>query len=211
MFPWHCAQPSSGISAQERYRCNPEGGWAQNQLQRERERDIDRDRGREREFTDKEREAQGEESRAMFGMIKNSLFGNTEKTGYKLLSSETKVRGVRTELPVSPDTHPLQTWVFCASHAVFPRRSLTGLAKACLTLDLFAAVIVTPPHLLILPTYEDARWAAAWVSLSEYRWRMRVRGNQHSRTVGCWVADPAVFVAQLSSGVRSMLKRERDR
>lgn len=32
----------------------------------------------------------------MFGMIKNSLFGNTEETEYKLLSSETKVRGVRT-------------------------------------------------------------------------------------------------------------------
>ena len=28
----------------------------------------------------------------MFGMIKNSLFGTTEETEYKLLSSETKVR-----------------------------------------------------------------------------------------------------------------------
>lgn len=27
----------------------------------------------------------------MFGMIKNSLFGNTEETEYKLLSAETKV------------------------------------------------------------------------------------------------------------------------
>lgn len=69
----------------------------------EGERDIDRER--EREFTDKERDAQGGETRAMFGMIKNSLFGNTEKTEYKLLSSETKVRGVRAELPVGPDTH----------------------------------------------------------------------------------------------------------
>lgn len=41
----------------------------------------------------------------MFGMIKNSLFGNTEKTEYKLLSSETKVRAVWTELSVSPETH----------------------------------------------------------------------------------------------------------
>lgn len=30
----------------------------------------------------------------MFGMIKNSLFGNTEETEYKLLSSETKVRAL---------------------------------------------------------------------------------------------------------------------
>lgn len=93
---------------QERYRCNSQRGWAQNQLQREREkgegeRDIDRER--EREFTDKERDAQGGETRAMFGMIKNSLFGNTEKTEYKLLSSETKVRGVRAQLPVAPDAH----------------------------------------------------------------------------------------------------------
>lgn len=36
----------------------------------------------------------------MFGMIKNSLFGNTEETEYKLLSSETKVSSART-----PVTH----------------------------------------------------------------------------------------------------------
>lgn len=40
----------------------------------------------------------------MFGMIKNSLFGNTEKTEYKLLSSETKVRDVGPELPVTSDS-----------------------------------------------------------------------------------------------------------
>lgn len=40
----------------------------------------------------------------MFGMIKNSLFGNTEETEYKLLSSETKVRDVGAELPVTSDT-----------------------------------------------------------------------------------------------------------
>lgn len=52
--------------------------------------------GRKTSSRDREREAQGGETRAMFGMIKNSLFGNTEKTEYKLLSSETKVRGVQT-------------------------------------------------------------------------------------------------------------------
>jgi len=36
----------------------------------------------------------------MFGMIKNSLFGNTEVTEYKLLSSEMQVSGART-----PVTH----------------------------------------------------------------------------------------------------------
>lgn len=94
---------------------------------RERRGEGERDIDREREFTDKERDAQGGETRAMFGMIKNSLFGNTEKTEYKLLSSETKVRGVRAELPVGPDTH--STLGFGARHAVFPRGSLTGLAK----------------------------------------------------------------------------------
>lgn len=35
----------------------------------------------------------------MLGMIKNSLFGNTEETVYKLLSSETKVSSTQKSLP----------------------------------------------------------------------------------------------------------------
>lgn len=33
----------------------------------------------------------------MFGMMKNSLFGNTEETEYKLLSSEIKVTHIRSD------------------------------------------------------------------------------------------------------------------
>lgn len=44
----------------------------------------------------------------MFGMIKNSLFGNTEKTEYKLLSSETKVRDAGPQLPVTSDSSGLR-------------------------------------------------------------------------------------------------------
>lgn len=58
--------------------------------------------GRRREVTDLEGEAK--KGAAMFGMIRNSLFGNTEKTEYKLLSSETKVRDVGPELPVTSDS-----------------------------------------------------------------------------------------------------------
>lgn len=143
--PWHCALPSSGedrggTGATQR-------GWAQKQLQREREREKgegerDIDTQREREFTDKERDAQGGETRAMFGMIKNSLFGNTEKTEYKLLSSETKVRGVRAELPVGPDTH--STLGFGRVTPCFLADHLQVWQKARLTLDLSPAVIVTP-------------------------------------------------------------------
>lgn len=53
----------------------------------------------------------------MFGMIKNSLFGNTEKTEYKLLSSETKVRDIWTQLTVGP--HSQLEGLFCASRRVF--------------------------------------------------------------------------------------------
>lgn len=35
----------------------------------------------------------------MLGMLKNSLFGNTEETVYKLLSSETKVSRKQKSLP----------------------------------------------------------------------------------------------------------------
>lgn len=37
----------------------------------------------------------------MFGMFKNSLFGNTEETEYKLLSSETKVSSVCAQTKLS--------------------------------------------------------------------------------------------------------------
>lgn len=53
----------------------------------------------------------------MFGMIKNSLFGNTEKTEYKLLSSETKVRDVRAGASCQ-FSHPALGGPF-ARHAVF--------------------------------------------------------------------------------------------
>lgn len=59
----------------------------------------------------------------MFGMFKNSLFGNTEETEYKMLSSETKVRGVRT-----PVTHNFITAV-CA------------YVRLCLAFDAHAATI----------------------------------------------------------------------
>lgn len=54
----------------------------------------ERERQRRRESSLIKREKRRADRRAMFGMIKNSLFGNTEKTEYKLLSSETKVRDV---------------------------------------------------------------------------------------------------------------------
>lgn len=59
----------------------------------------------------------------MFGMIKNSLFGNTEETEYKLLSSETKVSSVLT-----PVTHNSITAMLFKDFAYsVPCASLHGL------------------------------------------------------------------------------------
>lgn len=84
----------------------------------------------------------------MFGMIRNSLFGNTEKTEYKLLSSETKVRDVWTELPACSDT---QLWVLLSRHAVFARRLCAVLQTRGTN---WKTVFVH--NLLILTTFEDA-------------------------------------------------------
>lgn len=126
--------------------------------------------------------------RAMFGMIKNSLFGSTEKTEYKLLSSETKVRDVwtvltRLELRAPTLTFRLALPALTTSRGGLPsQNSQLSSSGTQITFWLFCL-----PRL----TLETSACA---------------RGRE------CWVADPdpgrgrrsGLFAVQPSSGVGFM-------